>query len=262
MQLMTSRWAMAGSALPHGLLSASSDQPLLAAYAVKRPDHLLGLIVVNKDKVNSYNAAINLSGFVPNASAGRWTFDSSNYAWETTTSPYHASPDNAPTSGTQAGISTSFARTFLPYSITVFRLTDASIATDTPTASPTVTATPTITLIPTLTLTPTITSTPTITATPSNPNVLYPNPLKDTAPLSFVYQLEATVDQVRVSLFTTAWRKIYEDDTLPASAGQHLFRLDFGQVDLNISNGLYYVVLRVKTGGQETRKIMKLLVRR
>ena len=256
MQLMTSRWALPGSSQTHGMLSATSSQSLLVTYAVKRPDNKLGLVVINKDPANSYNATLNFSGFAPNASANRWTFDSTNYAWESAAAPYHASPDTAPTNGTQTGISTSFSKVFAPYSITVFQLTDSSLATDTPTASPTATPTATITM------TPTITDTPTITTTPSVIEVLYPNPVRDNSPVNFVYQLDKAADQVRVSLFTVAARKIYEDATLPVSPGQHLAQLDFSQANLNVSNGLYYVVLWVKSGGNEKRKILKLLVQK
>jgi hypothetical protein len=79
---------------------------------------------------------------------------------------------------------------------------------------------------------------------------------------SFYYTVPSNVDQAQVKIFTTAFRKIYEDDTLPTAVGQAQYTLDWGKAGLNPANGLYYVVLCFKSGGAETYQVMKLLVLR
>ena len=142
--------------------------------------------------------------------------------------------------------------------------TETDSMTPAPTSTSTATSTPTFT--PTLTGTPTPSGTPTATlpwtATPSNSGIPFPNPVTDGAPLQFVYLVPAPADQVRVKIFTTAFRKIYEDDGLATAAGSHLYVLDWDKAGLNAANGLYYVVVEQETSGQTTRQVMKLLVER
>jgi hypothetical protein len=88
---------------------------------------------------------------------------------------------------------------------------------------------------------------------------IFPNPVSGGGPLQVSYQLGQTVGQVKLKLFTVAFRKIYEDDGLPTAPGGQLYVLDFNKVG-SVANGLYYVVLYVKTGGSETHQVMKLLV--
>ena len=64
-----------------------------------------------------------------------------------------------------------------------------------------------------------------------------------------------------MKIFTLAYRKIYEDDTLPAGEGPQA-PWSLNAADLNLSNGLYYFVLVWKNGSRETQKIMKVLIRR
>lgn len=141
------------------------------------------------------------------------------------------------------------------------------ISLGTPTPSPTPTDTPTPCMdglghTCTPTITPTPTSTPTVTSTPFPPSLLFPNPVWDQTPLSFYYNVDSTVDQVKVKIFTVAYRKVYEDDTLSTATGQNKYTLDWGQSGLNIANGLYYVVLYYRGGHKETQQVMKLLVQR
>jgi alpha-N-arabinofuranosidase len=51
------------------LLSATSDYPLLAAYAARRASGALSLLVLNKDTTTSFTAQVALTGFVPDAVA-------------------------------------------------------------------------------------------------------------------------------------------------------------------------------------------------
>lgn len=151
MQMLTQDWAIPGDVSAHTLVQAVSSQGLLSAYADKRPDGVLSLLVINKDPVNAYNATISLAGFSPNASAARWTWDGSNYAWSTAALPYHASPDSPPTAGTETGVAAGFSHSFGPYSITVLQFTDSTqpLSSPTPTVTPPPSPTPTPTWGPT-----------------------------------------------------------------------------------------------------------------
>jgi hypothetical protein len=125
------------------------------------------------------------------------------------------------------------------------------------------TCTPTLTFTPTPTFTPT--NTPTPTATPSNLYTVYPNPWPDSQnpgdTLTFYYKNDQAADQVQLKIFTVAFRKIYEDDTLPATQGpQPPWTVNL--TNLNLSNGLYYFVIVWKNGGQQSQKTMKVLIRR
>lgn len=126
--------------------------------------------------------------------------------------------------------------------------------TETPCGFPSETCTPTDT--------PTPTSTPTPTATPSVFNVLFPNPVLDGGPLNFYYNVDAPTDEIKVKIFTTSYRKIFEDRGLLKTTGQHLYQLDWAKAQLDLANGLYYVVVYWGTGGSETHKVMKLLIRK
>jgi hypothetical protein len=161
------------------------------------------------------------------------------------------SPTNSPTiTPTPSG--TWFTAT--PTNSPSWTPTPSSTSSFTPTWTPSATFTSTGTFTPTRTPTPTV--------TPNNPGILFPNPVKDGTPLSFYYDLTNPADQVKVKWFTLAFRKIYEDDTLPTAAGQWKYSLDWGQANLNPANGLYYVVLYFKTGGSEKHQVMKLLIQR
>jgi hypothetical protein len=147
MQLLTQRWAIAGDLGTHQLVQANSSSGFLKAYADKRPDGVTSLLLINEDPSNTITATINVAGFVPNSTAARWTFDGTNYAWNTTSVPYHASPDTAPVAGTESGVGASWAHNCPPYSLTVLQLTDSSAplatATPSPSALPSATPTPT-----------------------------------------------------------------------------------------------------------------------
>jgi hypothetical protein len=121
MQMMSSDWAINGDSRTHKLVASTSTQALLATYADLRPDGALGVVVVNNDESNAYSATLDLSPFHAGPVADVWTFDSKNYVWETSTVPYHAEPDFAPTHNLTCGASSSTPFTFSPGSITVFR---------------------------------------------------------------------------------------------------------------------------------------------
>ncbi len=87
------------------VLTASSDYPLLSAYAARRANGALTVMVINKDPVGTFPAQIVLDGFAPGAGA--------------TTYSYGMPQDNA----AQTGIGSpdiEIARTNFPYSPTNF----------------------------------------------------------------------------------------------------------------------------------------------
>ncbi|HEY5037839.1 MAG TPA: hypothetical protein VIJ93_02085, partial [bacterium] len=102
--------------------------------------------------------------------------------------------------------------------------------------------------------------TPTPTWTPGVTGI-YPNPPSGGGPVKVSYLLSQQASQVKLKLFSLAFRKIYEDDGLPTSVGGQLYVLDWNKVG-SVANGLYYVVLDFEINGQETRKVMKLLIQR
>ncbi len=141
----------------------------------------------------------------------------------------------------------------------------------TPTFTFTPSFTPTLTYTSTLTFTPTVTSTPTntFTFTPTpNPNndIPWPNPWNGSQPISFYHTLSTPADSVALKIFTIAFRKIYENNNLATGAGepnnwQTTYTLSWNQLG-NVANGLYYVVVEERRGGNVKRTIMKLLVLR
>src|SRR5665213_2978197 len=144
MQMLTQRWAIAADTNTHTLVQTVSSLPLaVSAYADLRPDGVLSLLVINKDPVNAYTTTLDFSGFAPNATASTWTFNASNYAWETTTLPYHAAPDSSPTAASDSGVASGYIHTFGPYSVTVLQFTNAALPAATATASPTPMPSPT-----------------------------------------------------------------------------------------------------------------------
>jgi hypothetical protein len=129
-------------------------------------------------------------------------------------------------------------------------------STATPTFSPTPCGYPGNTCTPTNTFTP--------TATPSYLLVAYPNPWPNvTNPgnnITFSYSNSQNEDEVSLKIFTLAYRKIYEDDSLPTSEGTQTKVVNVA--NLNLANGLYYFSLVTKSGGQQNQKVMKVLIRK
>lgn len=132
------------------------------------------------------------------------------------------------------------------------------------------TNTPTPTMTPcgypgnTCTPTDTPTATPTATATfTPNPNaeILWPNPWNGSQPVFFFHNLPTAPDWVHLKVYTLAFRKIYEDDTLATDPPQQVYSLSWNRLG-NVADGLYYVVIEEKRGKQIHRTILKLLVRR
>jgi hypothetical protein len=103
------------------VLSASSDYSLLPAYAVRRKDGALTLLVVNKDSGSNFTAQIALNGFTPAPAAAVYS--------------YGMPQDNAAETGVGScdiaqssfGVAAaSFNYSFAPYSVTVFAFAPAA----------------------------------------------------------------------------------------------------------------------------------------
>ncbi len=144
--------------------------------------------------------------------------------------------------------------------------TPTRTTTQTPTATSTVTFTSTSTTTPTSTGTPSGSSTFTLTPTATVPScfspALYPNPAPGS---SFTLNLNLCVPtNVRVQLFTTAFRKVLDKNLglIPIGVDQVMKLQDNGGIPL--ANGLYYVVVRtspIPGSGQPAQQwIGKLLI--
>jgi hypothetical protein len=161
-------------------------------------------------------------------------------------------------------------KSFTPTNTTTASMTATPSLTGTATSSKTLTPTPlntdtsTATPTATKTLTPTFTIPWTLTATPSatpilipTPLVLYPNP-SNGQPVSVVLPGLSSNTQVKLLVFTLAFRKVQEE-TLTVSAGSSLVWFKpVDKMDKPLANGLYYVIMT--TPGK--RYMLKLLILR
>jgi hypothetical protein len=103
------------------VVSASYDYPLLSAYAVRRANGCLTMLVINKSSYASLDASINLAGYVPSSNATVYSYGRpQDEAAETGI----GSPDISQTNSSVAGTNFNFA--FAPYSATVLVLTPAT----------------------------------------------------------------------------------------------------------------------------------------
>jgi len=110
-------WARGGDSV----ITASTSFPTLTIYAVKRVDGTLGLLVINKDALNPYQATINLAGFTPDPSGTAYTY---GIPQDEAARTGVGSRDIATTALNVTGAS--FGATFAPYSLTVLTVRPAS----------------------------------------------------------------------------------------------------------------------------------------
>lgn len=86
---------------------------------------------------------------------------------------------------------------------------------------------------------------------------LYPNPVRDDSPVELQIPLSQAQDYLTVKVFTTAFRKVYEDTVKTVPAGVFLYGLDTTRFEGGAAaNGLYYVVITTPSN----RWISKLLI--
>lgn len=199
-----------------------------------------------------------------------FTVTSTNTPTDTmNTSTYTNTPTQTPTStatstptitytntATNTATDTANTPTYTDTSTSTATNTITSTATNTPTLTPT--STPTWTYTPVPTNTPTPTSTPTITPTPGagggGPS-LYPNPIESGTTVRVHLNLTAKTD-VRVEIFTTAFRKVQDQDYPQQPPGVDVA---IGIVDMKgtpLANGLYYIVVTTS----QKRSVQKLLI--
>ncbi len=101
------------------VVSASSDYPLLAVYAVRRANGLLSLLVINKSSYASLDATIDLSGFQPFSEATVYSYGIPQDEAARTNGP--ALLQDLDTNSLFSA-ATHFSHTFPPYSATVLSL--------------------------------------------------------------------------------------------------------------------------------------------
>ncbi|MCX7722810.1 MAG: alpha-L-arabinofuranosidase [Verrucomicrobiae bacterium] len=103
------------------VLEATSDYPLLAAYAARKPSGALALLVINKDSVTTLVARITLNDFIPHAVAQvRFYGIPQDEAARTNA---HISKQDI--SLTNAPVGQTFTHLFPPYSLTLFTFAPA-----------------------------------------------------------------------------------------------------------------------------------------
>lgn len=73
-RLLNDEWVVPGSEV-HGVFVAQTDQPLVSAFAVRRPDHKLGLLIVNKDPKRAYRTSFH-------SDADVFTYSRKQYVWK------------------------------------------------------------------------------------------------------------------------------------------------------------------------------------
>src|SRR5581483_2071214 len=87
--------------------------------------------------------------------------------------------------------------------------------------------------------------------------ILYPNPIKDPGPAILRIVLAQPQENLGVKVFTTSFRKVYEDKVLNLPAGAFQYALDPARFEGGAAaNGLYYVLITTPSN----RWILKLLI--
>jgi hypothetical protein len=105
------------------IFSASSDYLLLSAYAARRTNGALSVLVLNKDTTTNFNAQINVTGFTPNPAATVLSYGIPQD---------QATENNAPAvaqdlaTNTFTGAGTNFSCSFPALSLTLFTLAPAA----------------------------------------------------------------------------------------------------------------------------------------
>ena len=104
------------------VLGATSDYPLLSAYAARKANGALALLVINKDATTNFNAQISLSNFAPLSTATVRSYGIAQDDAVRTKNLAPGAPDIA-TNIVSAGAV--FTNSFPPYSLTLFTFAPA-----------------------------------------------------------------------------------------------------------------------------------------
>jgi hypothetical protein len=206
------------------------------------------------------------------------TFTNTNTPTNTATLTMTSTPSSTPTVTSTPTLTWTSTMSYTPTS------TATQSDTSTPTSTPTITYTPTntstrtwtptftysftptntftmtFTSSQTSTFTPTSTITPTLTLTPppySQP-VVYPNPADGTVPVRLRPPSYYGVSDVKVQVFTLAFRKVQEKFYAQVPAGTDCPLELVDKWNKPLASGLYYVVVHTSAG----RSIAKLLILR
>ena len=127
---LVSKFASGGDTV----VPVTSDYPFLTAFATKRANGGLSLLVVNTNSSATVNTQFSLSGYAPAATATTYQYGEA----EDTRQSMGATVDL--TQGSLSGIAPTFSTTFPPYSMTVINLAPAppapTITSFTPTSGP------------------------------------------------------------------------------------------------------------------------------
>jgi hypothetical protein len=99
------------------VVPASTDYPLLAAFAAKRTNGTLSMLVINKSSSTVLNSSVSLTGYSPGSNALVYSY---GIPQDEAARTGLGSPDIALTNFTTAGAN--FAFDFTPYSVTVLSL--------------------------------------------------------------------------------------------------------------------------------------------
>jgi alpha-L-arabinofuranosidase len=115
------------------VVGASSDNPLLDAYAVLEPNGHLDLMVINKDPNNNLTEQFQISGFTPSGASQEWTYGEAEDTAQSQTTDGASSLTFTTPSLTVTG--NDFSSTFAKYSMTVIDLSPSAGPAPTTTVS-------------------------------------------------------------------------------------------------------------------------------
>jgi hypothetical protein len=104
------------------VLQATSDYLLLSAYAARKADGALALLVINKDATTNFHAQVTLANFNPSPTAMVRSYGIAQD--EAARTNGLASAQNISTNSSSAG--TNFSYSFPPYSVTLFTFAPAA----------------------------------------------------------------------------------------------------------------------------------------
>jgi hypothetical protein len=141
-----------------------------------------------------------------------------------------------------------------PASFSNFPIVGNIVVVAQPTSTPTFSPTLTFTITPTVSPTSTTSSTP----VPQKYPVIYPNPVDGTSPVNVRPPAFMGVSDVKVQIFTLAYRKVQEKTYKNQVAGQDCPISLKDSWNIPLANGIYYVVVTTNSG----RSIGKMLILR